>query len=81
MEEETLNKIKELKDKAEYFLENDIKAFIKDKNDSWYFCDILLVGDIALTVYSFAGKKIGNKDRILWIDVEDIKEYKQEEKE
>jgi len=73
---ETLERLKE---KAEFFLENNLRAFIKDKYDNFYFCDILIVGETHLLIYNFAGKREGEKDRLLWIDVEDIKEYKEEE--
>ena len=57
----------------------DIKAFIKDKNDSYYFCDILIVGETHLYVQNFAGKRSGEKTQLLWIDIKDIEEYKEVE--
>jgi len=75
MDDETRTKIEGLKKKAEFFLENDIRAFIKDFNDTFYFCDILLVGETHLMVQNFAGKRNFLKDRILWIDVKSIEEY------
>lgn len=61
-----------LKIKADYFLDNNIKAFIKDNYDTYYFCDILLVGEIYLTIYDFKRKE---KFRLMIIDLKDIKEY------
>jgi len=65
------------KEKAEYFLQNDIKAFIKDKDNNFYFCDILVVGETHLFIHNFAGKRIGEKQQILWIDIELISEYRE----
>ena len=79
MEEGIRGKLERLKDKAEFFLEKDIRAFIKDNYDNFYFCDILLVGETHLLISNFAGKRKGEKDRILWIDIKDISEYKEEE--
>lgn len=78
MKDETRNKIEQLRAKAEFFLDNNIKAFIKDVNDTWYFCDILVVGEVRLLVSNFAGQLKGEKSNLLWIDIESIKEYKED---
>ena len=80
MEKGTKEKIERIKEKAEFLLENNLKAFIKDKDDSFYFCDILIVGEVHLLVYNFAGKREGEKKQLLWIDIENIQEYKEEVK-
>ena len=80
MEQEKRKKIDELKAKAEFFLENDLQAFIKDINDTWYFCDILIVGEIKLSIYNFEGQRKKEKDNLLWIDIKSIDEYKERPK-
>lgn len=79
MKEGIRNKVERLKVKAELFLNKNIKTFIKTVHDDYYFCDILLVGDIYLYIYSFAGKRKGEKDRLIWTDISEIFEYKEEE--
>tara|TARA_R100000789_G_scaffold83855_1_gene79470 strand:+ start:134 stop:397 length:264 start_codon:yes stop_codon:yes gene_type:complete len=78
MEQGTKDKIERLKDKADFFIDNNIKAFVKDNYNNFYFCQILLVGETHLLVKNFAGKRAGENDRLLWIDIDDIKEYKLE---
>lgn len=73
-----MDMVKGLKEKAEFLLNNDLRAFIKDQFDNYYFCDILIVGETHLLIYNFSGKRIGKKDRISWIDIETISEYKEE---
>lgn len=75
MTEEIRNKIQEFKDKALFFKTNEIKAFIKDNNDSYYFCEIFLIEEPRLTVYNFAGQKSNTYSKLLWIDIKEFKEY------
>ncbi len=77
MEEGIREKIERLKVKAELFLNKDIKAFIKTIQENYYFCDILSVGEIHLYIYNFAGKRKGEKDRLIWTDISEIFEYKE----
>jgi len=79
MDEGIIDKIERLKVKADLFLKNDIKVFIKTISDNYYFCDILLVGEIYLMLYNFAGKRKGEKDRLVWTDIVEIKEYEERE--
>lgn len=69
-------KIKRLKVKAETFLKNDIRAFIKTYSGDYFFCDILIVGDIRLEVHNFIGKRKGTNSNIFWPDIISIEEYK-----
>jgi len=70
-------KIERFKLKAELFLKEDIKAFVKDVYDNYHFCDILLVGEDWLMVKHFKGKKEGEKVRILWADILVLDEYRE----
>ena len=73
MDEETRSKIKRIKEKAEFFLENKIKAFIKDNYDTYYFCEILNVDDLYVTVYDFRKQE---NFKLVLIDIKDIQEYR-----
>lgn len=79
MEEGIRKKIERLKVKAELFLKNNQRAFINTLEDNYYFCNILVIGDLFLEVYSFAGKRTGERDKIIWTDIIDIKEYIEKE--
>ncbi len=70
------DKMERMKAKAELFLNQNIKAFINTIQGDYYFCDIILVGDLKLEVYSFVGKRSGQKDYLYWTDIVDINEYK-----
>jgi len=70
-------KIERFKLKAELFLKEDIKAFVKDVYDNYHFCDILLVGEDWLMVKHFKGKREGEKVRILWADILVLDEYRE----
>ena len=79
MESETITeKVERFKAKAELFLKNDIKVFITDIYENYFFCDILLVGEDHILVKGFKGKRKLEKDRILWFDVVKLEEYKEE---
>lgn len=79
MENEIRNKIERFKIKAEDFLKENIKAFIVDVNDTYYFCDIIFVGDISVHIQNFKGLKKFEKERIYWADVVKFEEYKERE--
>lgn len=72
-----MEKVKELRKRAEFFYKKKLKAFVIDKNNSYYFCKILAVDDIRILVDNFIGKREGKTDSILLIDVLDIKDYKE----
>jgi len=71
-------KTERIKAKAELFLSKDIKVFIVDTLDNYYFCDILLVGEDYLFVQHFTGKKKFEKERILWLDIIKFEEYREQ---
>ena len=81
MEEKVKDKVERLKVKAELFLENNIRAFIKTIQNDYYFCDILVVGDLYLYVVDFTGKRKGEKSRLIWSDISEIYEYVEREKD
>ena len=75
MKQELRDKIERFKIKAEGFLKTDTRAFIVDTNDTYYFCDIVFVGDETITVNCFAGMYKGQKRRLFWADVIKLEEY------
>jgi hypothetical protein len=71
-------KIARLKLKAELFLKEDIKAFIRDVYDNYYFCNIVLINEDWLYVQFFKGQRQGERLRIFWVDILEISEYREE---
>ena len=69
-------KIERWKNKAEYFLQNDIRCFIKTLDGGFYSADILTVGDSFILVEDFIKNR---KVKIYWFDVLFFDEYKNEE--
>jgi hypothetical protein len=68
--------IERFKIKAESFLKENIRAFIIDTNNTWYSCDIVLVGETYLTICNFEGEDIGINKRIFWSDIVRLEEWK-----
>ena len=68
--------IERIKDKAEVFSTNNIKAFIRDFSDNYYFCNLLFVGDIYLMIYDFKRRE---KVKLYWQDIVEFQEYKEKE--
>jgi len=80
MENEIREKIERWKIKAEGFLKTNTRAFIVDVSDTYYFCEILFVGEDVIHIQNFKGPRMYEKERIYWADVVKFEEYKQEEK-
>lgn len=70
--------ITELKKRAEIFLRNNIRVFIKDCYDNFYFAQIKEIFPDWVFVYNFKGNREGQNTRILWIDIVEINEYRGE---
>lgn len=80
MNTETIKeRIERYKIKAEVFLENNIKAFIVDVEDTYYFCNIIFVGDKKIYIQHFKGKKKDEKERLFYVDIVKLVEYKDKE--
>ena len=76
--EKTMAKVEQLKILAEDFLQKDIKVFITDINDEWYFADILLVGEELLAIQCFGPKAKEDKNYSLrWASIVKFKEYEE----
>ena len=61
---------------AEIFLKNDTRALIKDIDNNFYFCDILLVGEDTITIQCFGPpSREGKKFRLYWPLIVRIEEF------
>ncbi len=77
MEEGLKDRMERNKIKANRFKIQDKKVFIVDANNTYYFCEIIMVGDEGVHVKSFAGEKKGEESNIYWEDVHRIDEYRE----
>lgn len=65
--------------RAEIFLKNDTRVFLVDTNDTYYWADLIFVGEDTVTVLPFDGEYKGIKKTLLWVDVMKFEEYKEKE--
>lgn len=77
MEMDTPNKLTALHDKAVDFLERNKKAYIKTTNGNYYFAEVTLVAPIYISIYNFAGKRMGEQTELYFMDIETMEEYKE----
>ena len=77
MEGQGKKDIREMATRAKLFLDNNLRAFIIDNQDNYYFCYIKEANDALLRVHSFAGKRAGQNDDLLLLDIKEIKLYKE----
>lgn len=75
--ETTLTKVERLQKTAEIFLKEDLKVYIKDVYDNYHFCNIFEIRSDWVVVRYFKGTMMGETNRILWIDIEKMVEYKE----
>lgn len=69
-------KIERWKTTAEIFLKENIRVYIKDLGNEYYFADILFVGDRTITIQCFAPeRKLGNKYTLWWNLIEEFEQY------
>jgi len=66
-----------IKHKAEIFLRNDLRVFIKDIFDNYHFCMINEICTDWVIIKHFKGTRAGENLRILWIDIKIFEEYKE----
>lgn len=79
MKEELREMLERWKIKAEFFLKNDTRVFLVDMKDTYYWCDLVFVGEDTITVLPFEGIYKGIKKTLLWADVVKFEEYKEKE--
>jgi len=77
MNNETRNTIERLQLKAEQLLAEDKRAFIVDYNNTYFFCDILIVGENKITFKPFKGNSFGETVTKYWADILRVEEYQE----
>jgi len=76
-------RIERLKLKAQVFLNENKKAFLKDIYDNWFFCyikDPYVENGSKLKIKNFAGHRFEEDkifEEIYWADVIDIREFQE----
>ena len=75
--EEIRERLERLKIKAEILLKENKKTFIIDTNNSYFFCDILIIGEERITFIPFKGNNSGEKVVKYWADIVDVREYEE----
>ena len=66
-----------MKIKAKVILKENKRAFIKDTHNTYFFCDILIIGEDRVLFYPFKGNGEGEKVERFWADILDLQEYKE----
>ena len=74
MEIDIKTKIEHWRLKAELFLKNNTRCFMKTLDHSYHSADILLVGEDTILIYDFIKEK---NFKIWWVDVTLFSEYKE----
>jgi hypothetical protein len=73
-------RLKRLQERAQFFIDNSLRAFILDKStDTYHFCFIKSYDNAIITVKDFKGKSAGHETDILLIDIDEIKLYKEKQ--
>ena len=75
MIDEIRNTIERLRLKAEMLLSEDSRAFIIDINNSYFFCDIIVVGENKISFKPFKGNDAGKIVTKYWADIVKVEEY------
>jgi hypothetical protein len=71
--------IERFKIKAESFLKNNTKVFLKDIFDNIHFCYIKTLFSDWIIIQDFEGKRKYEITRIYWPDIKLMEEYKERE--
>ena len=75
------DKVERIKEKADLFLKNQIPIFIENIYGDYFFCEIIKINSDYLIVKNFTGKRKYETDKIYFLDIIKLDEYKEEEKE
>ena len=77
-----MEKVERWKLLADIFIKNNSKVFIKTIIGDLHFCIITLSGEDSITIDDFAPvQRAGKRFRIYWLEIQELKEYKEREKE
>jgi len=71
------NQTESFKKTAELLYENDLPVFIVDIFGNYYFGEIVMIGDLRLTVDNTAGKRKGERSYFLWSQIRFIDEKRE----
>ena len=80
MDNEIREKIERFKLKAEQIISENKRAFIIDSNNTWFFCNLLIVGENKLMFNPFKGNNSGENVQKYWADIIKLEEYRENEK-
>lgn len=72
-------KVERFKIKAKIFLDKNIKAFIEDIGNDYFFCEIVSVQEDCIEVVGFAGRRKFERDRIFFVDILRLEEYEEKD--
>ena len=65
---------------ANQFLKEDKRVYIKDIYDSYYFADIIFVGQDTVEIQCFEpSDKVNKKFKLYWANISKFKEYEEKE--
>lgn len=64
--------------KAEALLDEDKRIFIKDSNNTYFFADILIVGETKISFKPFKGNNFDELTTRYWADILKFEEYREE---
>ena len=79
MENDLREKLERFKIKAEEIANENLKAFIIDVNDTYYFCNIIFVGHATILIENFKGQRAGDREKLFWADIVKLEMYKEKE--
>jgi len=75
-------KIERWKLLSEQFLDDDIRVYVKDIYDTYYFADIIFVGENTIEIQCFAPEDKKEKKFVLyWANISKFDKYNEEVKE
>lgn len=73
---EKTGQLEKMKNTAEFLMDNNLLAFVKDIYSNWYIGYIVLVGDFRVTINCTEGKRKGKIEYLIWSNIEYIDEKK-----
>lgn len=81
MESNIIDEATRNKEKAQIFLKNKTQIFLVDINRSYFFSEIQSIDDDYVYLVDFTGKRKGEENKILWLDIIKLVEYNGELKD
>lgn len=66
-----------IKERAQFFKDNNLRAFLVDKYNNYHFCFIKQISDAVITIRDFVGKRANEDNDLLLIDIKSISLYKE----